>query len=150
MCAFCSSSACCCYAILPPAVGYALLPAVDYAVLPAVGYALVPAFGYARLPAVGYALLFTTGSFRCGSFSVSSSATLWWFTAPWWPLAPPTPLRGTAPVRDRWFAVGAVAPRSASLQELGLLSLRTAFFFWPLALCHGVVRWGLQHHCVVL
>ena len=44
-----------------------------------------------------------------------------------WP--PPTPLLGTAPLRDCWFAVGALAPREVGLQQCGLLSLGIGFSF---------------------
>ena len=40
-------------------------------------------------------------------------------------LAPPTPPLSIAPLRDRWFAVGALAPRRHSLLQRGLLSWRT-------------------------
>ena len=40
-------------------------------------------------------------------------------------LAPPTPPLSIAPLRDRWFAVGALAPRRRSLLQRGLLSWRT-------------------------
>ena len=49
------------YALLLPAVGFALLSALGFALLPAVGFALLPAVGFALLPAVGFALL---GSFH--------------------------------------------------------------------------------------
>ena len=48
-------------------------------------------------------------------------------------MAPPTPLLSIAPLRDRWFAVGALAPRRRSLlQRRGLLSLRTGISVWSL------------------
>ena len=43
-----------------------------------------------------------------------------------WP--PPTPLLSIAPLRDCWFAVGALAPRGSS-QQRGLLSVRIGFSF---------------------
>ena len=134
-----------------PAVGYALLlSAVGSAlVLPAVGFALLPAVGFARLPAVGFALLgsfqrcsrssmfFSLSSypccftsffsplcslFGCGSFSASSSASLWGKLR----------LRGAflassnittqrCALRDWWFAVSALDPRERSLQQRVLL-----------------------------
>ena len=43
-----------------------------------------------------------------------------------WP--PPTPLLSIAPLRDCWFAVGALAPpREGSLQQRGLLFVRIGF-----------------------
>ena len=69
----------------------------------------------------------------CGSFSVSSSATLW---AVYCSLVATS---GTATLRDRWFAVDALrAPWSGSLQQRGLLSW-SAFSSSSLGLCHGVV-----------
>ena len=44
-----------------------------------------------------------------------------------WP--PPTPLLSIAPLRDCWFAVGALAPQESSLQQRGLLSVRIGFSF---------------------
>ena len=94
LCTFCS---------LPSAAVWALLPAVGHAFLPpAVGSALMPAL---HSPAVEYALpclllavLFLACCWPCPALfavvpSLSSSATLWQFTAPWWP---PTPLRGSS------------------------------------------------------
>ena len=69
--------------------------------------------------------------------SLSSSATLWQFTAPWWPLAPPTPQRGGSSLRDRWFAVGAVAPGSDSLHRVGLLALFVLVSHCRLSFCHA-------------
>ena len=44
-----------------------------------------------------------------------------------WP--PPTPLPSIAPLRDCWFAVGALAPREGSLQQRNLLSVRNSCSF---------------------
>ena len=42
---------------------------------------------------------------------------------------PPPPLLSIAPLRDRWFAVGALVPRKRSLQQCVLLTMRTGFSF---------------------
>ena len=44
-----------------------------------------------------------------------------------WP--PPTPLLNIAPLRECWFAVGALAPWESSLQRHSLLSVRIGFSF---------------------
>ena len=44
-----------------------------------------------------------------------------------WP--PPTPLLSIAPLRDCWFAAGALDPRESSLQQRALLSLKIGFSF---------------------
>ena len=79
----------------------------------------------------------------------------------------PTPLLSIAPLRDCWFAEGALAPREGSLEQRGLLFVKSGFSGlkclsrfslvsspasqcqWsptPLrALRHGVIRWFVQH-----
>ena len=44
-----------------------------------------------------------------------------------WP--PSTPLLSIAPLRDCWFAVGALAPQEGSLQQRSLQSVRIGFSF---------------------
>ena len=98
------------------------------------------------------ALLFAAST--CGLFLLRGSR-----------LAPPTPLLSIAPLRDRWFAVGALAPRRRNSLQCGLLSLRTGISVWslgyfatasrqwsPTPLCglrHGVIRWVVGHRWAV-
>ena len=137
-----------------PVVGYALvLPAVGHAlVLPAVGYALSVLLifpccwvcsSFGPCTRVAFFLLLTTGSLAvvpsliplttgslavvpflippaslCGSLRLRGSL-----------LAPSTPLLSIKPLRDCCFAVDALVPRTGSLQQRVLLTMRTGFSF---------------------
>ena len=127
------------------AVGFALLPAVGYALLlPAVGYVLLGSFHHSpdlrcssRAVLVSLllpSLLLTTDSlavvpslfsvfwrrfFHFYLVVVNDSVVRFWLL--------PTPQLSIAPLRDGWFAVGALAPREGSLQQRGLLFVRIGF-----------------------
>ena len=62
----------------------------------------------------------------CGSLRLRGSAS-----GP-----PPTPLLRIAPLRDCWFAVGALAPREGSLQQCGAAVSEVWFLFLTLLLLH--------------
>ena len=127
-----------------PAVGFAL-------VLPAIGSALSVLLIFhccwlcssrGSCTRVASFLLLTTGSLAVvpsliplttGSLAVVPSLVLQRYfvvvydsVARFWP---PPPLLSIAPLRDRWFAVGALVPRKRSLQQCVLLTMRTGFSF---------------------
>ena len=67
------------------------------------------------------------------------------------PPAPPMPQLSIAPLRGHWFAVSAGAPQCRSLQQRGLLFVRSGFT--PSSLVESLPPrfvGGLQRHCVVL
>ena len=80
----------------------------------------------------------------------SSSTTLWLFTAPEFSSSTSDATTRFAPLRDHRFAVGARAPQHRSLQQRGLLFVRSGFT--PSSLWDSLsLRFveGLQHHCVI-
>ena len=147
-----------------PAVGCALL-------LPAIGFALLGSFHHCS----GSSMFFSCGPRTLVAFLHSFHHWLvgfsfWMWFSPtgslavvpsvlllqshfvvvydsvvrFWPL--PTPLLSIVPLRDWWFAVGALDPRESCSQQRVLLSVRSGLR----GSLHLLLVGGLQYHCAVL